>query len=89
MTDNTQNNRTFVRRALLSVSDKTGLVELATALDALDIELISTGGTAEVLRDAGLPVRDVSELTGDGGNDGRAGENPASQYPRRAVGSAR
>ncbi len=72
MTDNTlnnkQNNSTFVRtpvrRALLSVSDKTGLVELATALDALDIELISTGGTAEVLRDAGLPVRDVSDLTG-------------------------
>ncbi len=68
MTDNTlnnkQNNRTPVRRALLSVSDKTGLVELATALVALDIELISTGGTAEVLRDAGLPVRDVSELTG-------------------------
>ena len=64
MTDNRQNNRIFVRRALLSVSDKTGLVELATALDALDIELISTGGTAEVLRDAGLPVRDVSELTG-------------------------
>ena len=64
MTDNTQNNRTPVRRALLSVSDKTGLVELATALDALDIELISTGGTAEVLRKAGLPVRDVSELTG-------------------------
>ena len=64
MTDNTQNNRAFVRRALLSVSNKTGLVELATALVALDIELISTGGTAEVLRNAGLPVRDVSELTG-------------------------
>ncbi len=68
MTDNTlnnkQNNRTPVRRALLSVSDKTGLVELATALDALDIELISTGGTAIVLRGAGLPVRDVSDLTG-------------------------
>ncbi len=68
MTDNTlnnkKNNRTPVRRALLSVSDKTELVELATALNALDIELISTGGTASVLRDAGLPVRDVSDLTG-------------------------
>ena len=53
-----------VRRALLSVSDKTGLIELARALAARDIELISTGGTARALREAGLTVRDVSELTG-------------------------
>ena len=53
-----------VRRALLSVSDKTGLVDLAHALVAHDVELISTGGTAKALRDAGLTVRDVSELTG-------------------------
>ncbi|QHQ35954.1 bifunctional phosphoribosylaminoimidazolecarboxamide formyltransferase/IMP cyclohydrolase [Algicella marina] len=52
-----------VTRALLSVSDKTGLVDLATALAAMDIELVSTGGTAKALRDAGLAVRDVSELT--------------------------
>ena len=53
-----------VRRALLSVSDKTGLVPFATALAARGIELVSTGGTAATLRDAGLTVRDVAELTG-------------------------
>ena len=53
-----------VRRALLSVSDKTGLVEFATALAARGIELISTGGTAKSLRDAGLTVADVADLTG-------------------------
>ncbi|MCW5581299.1 MAG: bifunctional phosphoribosylaminoimidazolecarboxamide formyltransferase/IMP cyclohydrolase [Luteimonas sp.] len=53
-----------VRRALLSVSDKTGLIELATALAARDVELLSTGGTAKAIREAGLPVKDVSELTG-------------------------
>jgi len=52
-----------LRRALLSVSDKTGLVELATALARLDVELLSTGGTARTLRDAGLTVRDVAEVT--------------------------
>ncbi len=52
-----------LRRALLSVSDKTGLVELATALARHDVELLSTGGTAKTLRDAGLTVRDVSEVT--------------------------
>ena len=53
-----------VRRALLSVSDKTGLVDLGHALAARGVELISTGGTARTLRDAGLDVRDVSEVTG-------------------------
>lgn len=53
-----------VRRALLSVSDKTGLVELARALAARDVELLSTGGTAKAIRDAGLPVTDVSDVTG-------------------------
>ena len=52
------------QRALLSVSDKTGLVELASALAAVGCELVSTGGTAQALRDAGLTVRDVSELSG-------------------------
>ena len=52
-----------VRRALLSVSDKTGLVPLAEGLVAREVELLSTGGTAEALRAAGLPVRDVSEVT--------------------------
>jgi phosphoribosylaminoimidazolecarboxamide formyltransferase / IMP cyclohydrolase len=53
-----------LRRALLSVSDKAGLVELARALDRHGVELVSTGGTARALREAGLAVRDVSELTG-------------------------
>ena len=53
-----------VRRALLSVSDKTGLLELATALAAHGVELLSTGGTAKALRDAGLAVKDVSDATG-------------------------
>ncbi len=52
-----------IKRALFSVSDKTGLIELATALDALGVELLSTGGTARAIREAGLPVRDVSEIT--------------------------
>ncbi|WP_369914824.1 bifunctional phosphoribosylaminoimidazolecarboxamide formyltransferase/IMP cyclohydrolase [Xanthomonas sp. NCPPB 3005] len=53
-----------VRRALLSVSDKTGLIDLARALAARDVELLSTGGTAKAIREAGLAVKDVSELTG-------------------------
>ncbi len=53
-----------VRRALLSVSDKTGLVELARTLAARGVELISTGGSAKALRDAGLAVKDVAEVTG-------------------------
>ncbi|MFT4198939.1 MAG: bifunctional phosphoribosylaminoimidazolecarboxamide formyltransferase/IMP cyclohydrolase [Pseudoxanthomonas sp.] len=53
-----------VRRALLSVSDKTGLVELATALAARGVELLSTGGTAKAIREAGLAVKDVSDVTG-------------------------
>ena len=53
-----------IRRALLSVTDKTGLVEFAQALASLGVELISTGGTARALREAGLTVRDISDLTG-------------------------
>ena len=53
-----------VRRALLSVSDKSGLVDLAQALSARGVELLSTGGSAKTLRDAGLTVKDVSEVTG-------------------------
>ncbi len=52
------------RRALLSVSDKTGLVELGRGLVARGFELVSTGGTARALRDAGLPVTDVAAVTG-------------------------
>jgi len=55
---------TKLRRALISVSDKTGLIELARALDARGVELISTGGTAKAMREADLAVRDVSDITG-------------------------
>lgn len=53
-----------VRRALLSVSDKHGLTDLASGLDALGVELISTGGSARSLRQAHVPVREVSDVTG-------------------------
>jgi len=59
-----QVSRRPVRRALLSVSDKTGLVELARGLAELGVELVASGGTARALRDAGLAVVDVAELTG-------------------------
>jgi phosphoribosylaminoimidazolecarboxamide formyltransferase/IMP cyclohydrolase len=53
-----------ITRALLSVSDKTGLIELGRALVDRGVELLSTGGTAKALREAGLAVRDVAEVTG-------------------------
>ncbi len=53
-----------IRRALLSVSDKGGLAEFATGLSQAGVELVASGGTARVLREAGLPVQPVSELTG-------------------------
>ena len=53
-----------IGRALISVSDKTGLLELARDLAALGVELISTGGTSGMLRQAGLAVRDVADVTG-------------------------
>ena len=53
-----------IRRALLSVTDKTGLVEFAQVLAGYGVELVSTGGTARALREAGLAVKDISELTG-------------------------
>src|SRR6202048_1001540 len=53
-----------IQRAILSVTDKTGLVDFARKLAALGIELISTGGTAKLLRDSGVTVKDISELTG-------------------------
>ncbi len=54
----------MIKRALLSVSDKTGLIDFARALSAQGVELLSTGGTAKAIRDAGIPVKDVSEFTG-------------------------
>ena len=57
-------DKVVVRRALLSVSDKTGLVEAARQLAALGVELVSTGGTRKAIADAGLPVKDIADLTG-------------------------
>ncbi|MGH9653678.1 MAG: bifunctional phosphoribosylaminoimidazolecarboxamide formyltransferase/IMP cyclohydrolase, partial [Bryobacteraceae bacterium] len=53
-----------IERALLSVTDKIGIVAFARKLQSLHVELISTGGTAKLLRDNGLPVREVAEVTG-------------------------
>ena len=57
-------NHDHTMNALISVSDKTGIVEFAQALHALGVKLISTGGTAKLLADKGLPVKEVAELTG-------------------------
>jgi phosphoribosylaminoimidazolecarboxamide formyltransferase/IMP cyclohydrolase len=53
-----------IQRAILSVTDKTGLVEFASKLAGMGVELISTGGTAKLLRDSGIKVKDISDLTG-------------------------
>jgi phosphoribosylaminoimidazolecarboxamide formyltransferase/IMP cyclohydrolase len=53
-----------VRRAIVSVHDKTGVVDLGRRLAALGVELLSTGGTAALLREAGVPVREVADVTG-------------------------
>src|ERR1041385_4960771 len=64
MTETTDPQLRRIRRALISVSDKTGIVDLARELARFDVEIISTGGTSRTLRDAGIAVRDVSEITG-------------------------
>src|SRR5438034_11714531 len=53
-----------ITRAVLSVTDKIGVVNFARALSGMNVELISTGGTAKLLRESGIPVKDISELTG-------------------------
>ncbi len=60
----TDPKQTRIERALLSVTDKTGLADFARMLAGLGVELISTGGTAKLLRDSDIPVKDISELTG-------------------------
>ncbi|AIJ20863.1 bifunctional phosphoribosylaminoimidazolecarboxamide formyltransferase/IMP cyclohydrolase [Amycolatopsis methanolica] len=60
----TVEDRRPVKRALIGVSDKTGLLELGTALHAAGVEIVSTGGTAKVLADAGVPVTPVEQVTG-------------------------
>ena len=57
-------NKVKITRALLSVSDKTGLVDFAKALVSYGVEIISTGGTAEVIKQSGLPVKDIADTTG-------------------------
>ena len=64
MTEQNQPGLRNIGRALLSVSDKTGLIEFARALRRFNVDLLSTGGTAKALREAGIEVRDVSEITG-------------------------
>jgi phosphoribosylaminoimidazolecarboxamide formyltransferase/IMP cyclohydrolase len=53
-----------IKRAIISVSNKTGIVEFAKELNKMGVEILSTGGTAKTLREAGIPVKDVSEYTG-------------------------
>ena len=53
-----------IQRVLISVTDKTGVVEFAAALHAMGAEIVSTGGTARLIREGGVPVKDVAELTG-------------------------
>src|ERR1700704_1125372 len=64
MTTENEPRLVTIRRALISVSDKTGIVDFARELKRFNVEIISTGGTAKALRDAGIAVRDVSEVTG-------------------------
>lgn len=61
--DSLPENNLTIKRALLSVSNKQGIVQLATALHSHGIELISTGGTSKTIANAGIPVKDVSEIT--------------------------
>src|SRR5262244_1303744 len=64
MTDDKDKGLRPIRRALISVSDKTGIIDFARALKEFNVEIISTGGTAKALRDAGIEVVDISEVTG-------------------------
>ena len=64
MTTENESQLVRIRRALISVSDKTGIVDFARELKRFGVEIISTGGTAKALRDAGIEVRDVSDVTG-------------------------
>lgn len=63
----------MIKRALISVSNKEGIIEFAKGLSELDVEIISTGGTAKALKDAGIKVTAVSDITGVSGNPGWPG----------------
>src|SRR5687768_14212725 len=64
MSDTNEEDLRKIKRALISVSDKKGLIEFATHLKKFGVEIISTGGTAKALREAGIAVSDVSDVTG-------------------------
>src|SRR5882724_6957745 len=64
MSDQNHSGLRKISRALISVSDKTGIVDFARALKTSDVEIISTGGTAKALRESGIKVTDVSDITG-------------------------
>src|SRR5215216_3400853 len=64
MTENSDLQLRPIRRALISISDKTGIVDFARELSHFNVEIISTGGTAKTLRDAGVVVRDIADITG-------------------------
>ena len=64
MTENNNSGLRAIRRALISVSDKTGIVDFARTLKEFEVEIISTGGTAKVLREGGVEVKDISDVTG-------------------------
>ena len=78
-----------VRRAIVSVADKAGLVPFGRALASLGVEIVSTGSTAALLDEAGVPVRAVADVTGLPRDDGRAGQDAASRHPRRDPGRQR
>ncbi len=78
-----------ITRALVSVSDKTGLVDFVRGLREFGVEILSTGGTATLLADAGIPVVPVSDAHRLAGDPRRAGEDAASEDPRRYSGPAR
>ena len=75
-----------LQRALVSVYDKTGLAELAAALHAAGVEIVSTGSTAAPIAAAGVPVTRVEELTGFPEMPRRPGQDAAPEGPRRAAG---
>ena len=78
-----------VRRALISVSDKTGIADFAKGLAAAGVEILSTGGTATALREAGVEVTDVSELHRPGGDPRRPRQDPPPAAARGAARAAR
>ncbi len=79
-----------IARALISLSDKTGLLPFARALtQELGVEILSTGGTAKTLREAGIPVTEVADYTGFPESVFRSGQDAASAHPRGIVAPAR